>query len=102
MPFDQIGKDLQGGLTDLGKVLKQFEKNTVPQLNGTLKAMDQAVQKLSAMLESDSPLNSSVDQTLRELNRSLRSLRDLTDTLQSQPSSLLRGRSPDVLPEPKP
>lgn len=102
VPFDQIGKDLQGGLTDLGKVLKQFEKNTVPQLNGTLKAMDQAVQKLSAMLESDSPLNSSVDQTLRELNRSLRSLRDLTDTLQSQPSSLLRGRSPDVLPEPKP
>lgn len=102
VPFDQIGKDLQRGLSDLSKVLKQMDKATVPQLNGTLKSIDQAVQKLGAMLESDSPLNSSVDQSLRELNRSLRSLRDLTDTLQSQPSSLLRGRSADVLPEPKP
>ncbi|WP_341666831.1 PqiB family protein [Alcaligenes sp. SDU_A2] len=102
VPFDQIGKDLQRGLADLGKVLKQMDKATVPQLTGTLKSIDQAVQKLGAMLETESPMNTALGQTLSELNRSLRSLRDLSDTLQNQPSSLLRGRSPDVLPEPNP
>lgn len=102
VPFDQIGKNLQSGLTELGQVLKQLDKTTVPQLNGALKSMDAAVQKLGAMLDSDSAFNASVDQTLSELKRSLRSLRDLSDTLQSQPSAVLRGRSPDVLPEPAP
>lgn len=102
IPFDQIGKNLQSGLTELGQVLKQLDKTTVPQLNGALKSMDAAVQKLGAMLDSDSSFNTSVDQTLSELKRSLRSLRDLSDTLQSQPSAVLRGRSPDVLPEPAP
>ena len=102
IPFDQIGKNLQSGLTELGQVLKQLDKTTVPQLNGALKSMDAAVQKLGAMLDTDSSFNTSVDQTLSELKRSLRSLRDLSDTLQSQPSAVLRGRSPDVLPEPTP
>ena len=102
IPFDQIGKDLQNGLTQLSQVLKQLDKATVPQLNGALKSMDGAVQKLGAMLDKDSSFNASVDQTLGELKRSLRSLRDLSDTLQSQPSAVLRGRSPDVLPEPTP
>ena len=102
IPFDQIGKDLQVGLTQMSQVLKQLDKATVPQLNGALKSMDGAVQKLGAMLDKDSSFNASVDQTLSELKRSLRSLRDLSDTLQSQPSAVLRGRSPDVLPEPTP
>lgn len=102
VPFDQIGKSLQGGLAELSQVLKQLDKTTVPQLNGALKSMDSAVKKLGAMLDADSPLNASVDQTLGELKRSLRSLRDLSDTLQSQPSAVLRGRSPDMLPEPTP
>ena len=102
IPFDQIGKNLQSGLTELGQVLKQLDKTTVPQLNRALKSMDAAVQKLGAVLDTDSSFNTSVDQTLSELKRSLRSLRDLSDTLQSQPSAVLRGRSPDVLPEPTP
>ncbi|NYT70136.1 intermembrane transport protein PqiB [Pusillimonas noertemannii] len=99
VPFDGIGKELHASLASLHRLLDGMD-GLGPQLGGTLKAARQSLQKVERMLDDDSPMNTGLEDALRELGNAAKSLRALGDYLQTHPSALLRGRPADVLPTP--
>ena len=46
------------------------------------------------MAGTDAPLPAQAGRTLEELSQTLRALRDLADTLESRPQSLIFGKEP--------
>ncbi len=99
IPFPEIGKQLEQSLVQVNKVVGRLDSSSVPQLNNTLSSIQKAVDEMAGLLASDSSLNVNLERNMRELNRAMRAMRDLADSLQAQPSSLIRGRKADVLPE---
>lgn len=103
IPFDAIGNNLNHTLADLDSTIKQVNGNVLPAFQETLKGVNRTVgtanQTLgtaNSALSADSPLQQNLAGTLQELQRMARSLRALTDYLNTQPSSLIRGRSKDA------
>ncbi|WP_333678135.1 MlaD family protein [Dyella sp.] len=103
IPFDAIGNNLNHTLADLDSTIKQVNGNVLPTFQETLKGVNRTVgtanQTLgtaNSALSADSPLQQNLAGTLQELQRMARSLRALTDYLNTQPSSLIRGRSKDA------
>jgi len=102
VPFDQIGNHLNDSLASLDATLKQVNGKTLPSLDDTLHDARKTLGTANDTLSGDSPLQQNMGQTLQELQRTLRSLRVLTDYLGVHPESLLRGRTTDPRPvEPK-
>jgi paraquat-inducible protein B len=99
VPFDGIGKDLRSSLQSLDKTLREFNTKVAPQAAGALKAAQSSLEKVDQLLSADSPLNSNLERTMRELTGAARSLRNLGDYLQTHPRALISGRAPDQLPE---
>ncbi len=103
VPFDQIGNHLNDSLASLDATLRQVNGRTLPALNDTLGDARKTLGTANDTLSADSPLQQNLGQTLQELQRTMRSLRVLTDYLGVHPESLLRGRRPDPAPAtPKP
>ena len=103
IPFDQIGNHLNDSLASLDATLKQVNGETLPALNGTLGDARKTLGTANNTLSADSPLQQNLGSTLQEVQRTMRSLRVLTDYLGVHPESLLRGRQADPKPtEPKP
>lgn len=103
IPFDAIGNNLNHTLADLDSTLKQVNGNLLPAFQDTLKGVNrtmgtanQTLGTANSALAADSPLQQNLAGTLQELQRMARSLRALTDYLNTQPSSLIRGRSKDA------
>lgn len=76
-PVNGAVKDLQGTLTDS---------------RATMVEAREAVQEGRRLLAADSPLQQDLRNTLQELNRAAQALRQLADTLERQPESVLRGK----------
>jgi paraquat-inducible protein B len=109
MPLDSIAKHLDASLVNLDKTLTQVNTHVLPETTQTLQqtrqtmqdagqTMQQARQTLSGVdnvLADDAPLSQNLGQTLQEVQRTSRSLRELTDLLGRHPESLLRGRPAD-------
>lgn len=72
-----ISKNLNTTLTQLQQSLDQF-KNTAQTLDNTF--------------AEDSPVIYQLNSTLQDVSRSAKALRNLSDTLEQQPESLLRGK----------
>jgi len=103
IPFDQIGNHLNDSLASLDATFKQVNGQTLPALNGTLGDARKTLGTANNTLSADSPLQQNLGSTLQEVQRTMRSLRVLTDYLGVHPESLLRGRQADPKPtEPKP
>ena len=103
IPFDAIGNNLNHTLADLDSTIKQVNGNLLPAFQDTLKGVNrtmgtanQTLGTANSALSADSPLQQNLAGTLQELQRMARSLRALTDYLNTQPSSLIRGRSKDA------
>lgn len=120
IPFDSIGKRLDSTIAELDKTLEKVNGEVLPDARNTLqgaqqaigavgktlgkvdgtldnanKAIDSAGQTFNSIgrtVDDDSALQRNLSQTLRELSRSARSLRDLTDYLGRHPESLIRGK----------
>lgn len=99
IPFDQIGRDLGatlgqaraaiGSLTpEAQRALAEVQK-TLKRAQGSLDSLDRNVTNPNA------PVQRNVEDTLQELQRASRALRQLADYLQQHPESLLRGKPPD-------
>jgi len=76
-PFGRIGADMTQTLANLDR--------TILQANDTLKSID-------TLFANDSPMSRDLQDTLRELSDSARSLRVLADYLERHPEALLRGK----------
>jgi paraquat-inducible protein B len=98
IPFDAIGNNLNHTLADLDGTIKQLNGDLLPAFKQTLKGANQTLGTANNALSADSPLQQNLNSTMQELQRMARSLRVLTDYLNAQPSSLIRGRTKDAPP----
>jgi paraquat-inducible protein B len=99
MPLEQIGRDLQGSLSELRKMLTQvnqlasgFQNDTLPSLNSTLASVDLTVSNLDSLLAEDAPLPIELRKALEDVGEAARSVRVLADYLEQHPESLIRGK----------
>ncbi|HEY8942503.1 MAG TPA: MCE family protein, partial [Cellvibrio sp.] len=88
-----------GELTVLLKSLNQQAPAITANLNQTLVLLQQSLDQFNSTAKSidttfaeDSPLVYQLNRTLKDVSRSADALRDLSDTLEQQPESLLRGK----------
>ena len=108
MPLEAIGNDLKKDLENLDqtltgarKLLSDADVQLVPalktsleDLHSTLVAVERAMNSANAtLLESNSAAQEDLRNALSEFTRAARSLRVLTDELERQPSSLIRGKT---------
>ncbi len=97
LPLEDLGRELQGSLTNLRKLLGRLDTQVVPQANQTLESARRSLDRVGAVLGPDAPVLGNLQDTLQALDGAARALRLLVDSLQAHPESLLRGRSPDRL-----
>jgi paraquat-inducible protein B len=100
IPFDDIGGNANRTLASLNdtaksldQLLKRVDKELVPESRATLTDLRKSLTQLEKTLASDSPLQQDLSETLRETTRAARSLRSLTNLLDREPESLIRGKT---------
>ena len=108
MPLEAIGNDLRKDLEALEQTLQGAKKlisdadaqlvpglkTAVEDLHRTLVAVELATNNANTtLLESNAAAQEDLRNALYEFTRAARSLRVLTDALESQPSSLIRGKT---------
>jgi paraquat-inducible protein B len=110
LPLDELVGDvrqtvqtLDATLKDAATLVRRVDKDILPEIGMTLeearKTLDEGRKTLSAAkqtLSADAPLQQDLRETLRELSRTARSLRVLTDYLERHPESLIRGKQEDT------
>lgn len=94
IPFESIGTEVNEMIKQIKVLSATLDKSVVPKLASTLTQVELAVKNLNGLIAPGSPMTASAEAMLEDLRRSLRSLRGLTDSLQTQPDSLITGRNP--------
>jgi paraquat-inducible protein B len=99
MPIAQISADLRTALQSLNRTLvgaeqmvKRMDKEVAPAAKSALDDARRMINTANQTLASDAPLQQDLRTSLRELSRAAQSLRELTDLLERQPESLIRGK----------
>jgi paraquat-inducible protein B len=94
LPLEAIGNDLKNDLQALHQtldnasgLLNHVDSDVAPELRKTLADVDKT------LVGTDAPVQQEVRDTLQELARAARSLRDLTEYLQRHPEALIRGKA---------
>ncbi len=98
LPIETLADNLNGSLDELRQTLKQVNGDVLPQLQRTLERSEQTLQNANQALAEDSPQRQQLGDTLKEVQRAVRSVRTLSDYLSRHPESLIRGRSGDETP----
>lgn len=92
VPFEQIGNELNETLKQAKEFTGKLNNETAPQLKATLAELEKTLKELQTTVGKDSPLNYNAKKTFEELTLTLRSLRELTETLDKKPESLIFGK----------
>jgi paraquat-inducible protein B len=115
LPIEQIGNDLKDTLQgarrianspEIGEALRSLNAavkeiqmltaalrtGTTPELNAVLKQAQLSLATSKAVLETDSPLQYRMKETLEELSEAARSLRVLVEYLENHPESIVTGK----------
>lgn len=93
VPFDEIGRRLNSALGNANALLARLDQEVAPEATLTLREARSTLDAANRSLASpDAPMQQDLHRTLLEVERAVRSLRDLSDYLQRHPESLLRGR----------
>jgi paraquat-inducible protein B len=115
LPIEQIGSDLKDTLQGARRIINSPEiketlhslntavkeiqmltaalrTGTAPELNAVLKQAQLSLATSKAVLESDSPLQYRMKETLEELSDAARSLRVLVEYLENHPESIITGK----------
>ncbi|WP_172167621.1 PqiB family protein [Paraburkholderia elongata] len=95
IPFEGISKDLRKTLSDADSLLNTINTDLGPDAKATLAAAREALTAANRTMQSDSPLQQSTTETMRELSRAAASIRALADYLQRHPEALIRGKTED-------
>jgi paraquat-inducible protein B len=97
--YEQISADvrktmgtLDQAIKDVDVLVKQLNSVTAPELNGAIADARRAIRSADGLLASGSPVETDLREALREITRAAASLRVLTDYLERQPQSLIRGK----------
>lgn len=92
LPVERIASGLDANLVELQRSLKQFNSQTLPGVNRALDDIRRTLQTATSAIAEDSAPRERLSETLDELERMSRSVRDLTDYLGRHPESLIRGK----------
>jgi paraquat-inducible protein B len=93
VPFDEIGQRLNAALGSANALLSRLDNEVAPEATLTLREARATLDAANRSLASpEAPIQQDMHRTLLEVERTVRSLRDLSDYLQRHPESLLRGR----------
>jgi paraquat-inducible protein B len=85
-------KSLNVAVKELQLLTTELRTRTAPEMNATLQQAQASLSAAADVLESGSPLQSRLQETLAELASAARALRALTDYLERQPQSILTGK----------
>lgn len=96
LPIERIASNLDANLVELRKSLQQFNGKTLPGIESTLQDVSTTLKSANATLADDSPQREQLSNTLDDLGRMTRSMRELADYLKRNPETLLRGRPDDA------
>jgi paraquat-inducible protein B len=99
MPLNDIGLQTRNSLTalnettqNLNKFIERLNKDIAPEAQGSLSELKKTLAELKEALEPNSPLQRDLRKTLKETTRSAQTIRDLADTLEAEPESLIKGK----------
>jgi paraquat-inducible protein B len=102
IPYEQIAADLQKALASFDVTLREAEGlikrvdgETVAEFNRTLGEAQATMKTVQDALAQESPLQTDLRESVRELARAAAALRRLADHLQRQPQSIIRGKQED-------
>ncbi|WP_241975163.1 MlaD family protein [Paraburkholderia sp. BL17N1] len=95
IPFEGIGNDLRKTLNDADTLTNTINADVAPEAKATLATARDAITSVNRTLQSDSPLQQSLAETMREVSRTAASFRALAEYLQRHPEALLRGKTED-------
>jgi len=99
MPIGEISADVRRTLQSLNRTLvsaedavKRLDRDVSPTAKATLEDARRTLTAAERTLAADAPLQQDLRMTMRELTRTSQSLRQLTELLERQPESLIRGK----------
>lgn len=104
-----LRKDLHHTTTELNKLLVTLNQQTpvlaeelqtsMQRMQKSMDHLDKATDSVQHTLSEDGPLVNQFSDTLEEISRSAAAFRELSETIDQQPESLLRGRNITVKDE---
>jgi paraquat-inducible protein B len=65
---------------------------TLPAMDNALAKLDNAVDDLEKLVDADAPLQYELRRALSELTSAARAVREMADTIEQKPESLIRGK----------
>lgn len=92
-----VTQDLKKTITELntllaeGKTLSKTARSTLKQLNKSVKTLAKSAENTLSGYSPDAPLYYNLNATLTELNDTLRSLKQVSDTIDRTPNALIFG-----------
>lgn len=99
MPFDTIGRDLSTALAGMretmasaDRLVKRLDGQVAPEIMATMEDARKTLKTAEGTFSADAPVQQDLRRALQELMRTANSLRQLTDYLEENPQSLLRGK----------
>ncbi|MEM9379369.1 MAG: MlaD family protein [Planctomycetota bacterium] len=92
VPLEEIGRKVDRLLGELESVATQFNREITPSVTESLGALQSTLESTDSMLGAESGTQQEVEQILREVRATVRSLRLLAERLEKHPEELLRGR----------
>ena len=102
LPIEELSTDLRASLPALRGTLEgtnalmaKLDKETVPQAQATLEQAQRTLGTMERILKSDSPTQQDLRGALEEFTKAARALRDLAETLERHPESLVLGKGKD-------
>lgn len=85
-------KQASAVMNEVKELSYKLNHDLEPELSKTLKQFDKTLVAMEMILSNDSPLQEDLHETLRELSRAAKSIKNLTDYLEKHPESLIQGK----------
>lgn len=99
VPIESIGQNLDESLVRLKQVLAEFEtlagkthSDVLPGITSSLEKLESTLESADGLIAPDSALAQEIEKLVRDLSDAARSVRHLSERLESHPEELLRGR----------
>ena len=94
MPMDEIGLNLKRMLERIDNMLKKIDAETMPNANKAMEELRKTLENVNdTMIGANAPTQQQLRDALQEVTKAAQGISALTDFLQRNPESLLRGKS---------
>jgi len=94
MPTDEIAANMKEILVKVDAFIKRVDTETLPQANKTIEELRKTLTNVNeTMVGKDAPTQQQLREALREITKAAQGVSALTDYLERNPESLIRGKS---------